>query len=226
LDFQYLQGIMRQNLLKIAALIVLGLSTSTSLKAQGGVAIYGGLSTPNDQLGNVYNDNTTFESLPGNADLGYHFGARYRMPLAASFMLSGGVAWNRFPESEVYIMKPGTNDTLGGLATVNNIVPVSVGLDYVIFNKGLGMFVGGELAYNYISATTELIYGGNTIPYEKEETQNRVGGGVGLGVFFDAKIATAIVDVKYNVVNLIGKEENEESKNYVTLSLGLMLGGM
>ena len=204
---------------------MVSLSSSISVQAQG-LAIYGGLSTPNNEIGNVYNDNTTFESLAGTADMGYHFGARYRMPLAASFMLSGGVSWNRFPESKVFIMRPNSNDTLGGLATVNNIIPVALGLDYVIFNKGLGMFVGGELAYNYISTTTELIYQNQTIPYEKDETQNRVGGAVGLGVFFDAKIATAIVDVKYNVVNLIGKENNEDSKNYVTLSLGLMLGGM
>ncbi len=195
------------------------------LKAQG-VTLYGGLSTPNNEITNVYNDNTNFESLSANASLGYHLGTRVRVPLAASFMFSGGVAWNRFPESEIQVRKPNSTEILATLSTVQNVFPVAAGLDYVVFNKGLGMFVGGELAYNYISTTTEFKNGDKSIPIDYDEVQNRVGGGVGLGVFFDAKIATAIVDVKYNVINLIGKKESESSKNYVTLSLGMMLGGM
>ncbi|MES2765372.1 MAG: hypothetical protein V4642_05870 [Bacteroidota bacterium] len=222
---------MKKHLLKIILIALFGLAYGSSLKAQS-VAFYGGISTPNDEVNNVYNSSTSIPSLREKTELGYHIGARARMPLAASFLLSGGVSWNRFPETSVYVVKPNSidpkkNDTLAGIGTEQNIVPVALGLDYVIFNKGLGMFIGGELAYNYIGNTTTVIYNNQSIPLdEPDEVQNRVGGGIGLGVFFDAKIATAIVDLKYNMINLIGKEDNEPAKNYVTLSVGLMLGGM
>lgn len=203
-------------------------STNNS-NAQVGIGFIGGLSTPSDEINNIYNsDNlgSVGKFVRDGAKNGYHFGVKIRMPLVSGIMLTGGAAWHRFPESTIDVNDPTTGKKLLTLNTVQDIIPITAGINYYIFNTGVGLYGTGELSYNYNKNTVNVDYNGTSIPanFDTAPTYNRVGAGFGAGLDINAFLFLANLEAKYNYANIIGRDSGEELKSYFTLSLGIHFG--
>jgi len=218
-------------------LLSLGLLlASSSLHAQSSFGLYLGLSTPSDQINNVFNnDFITAPDFSGRmqrdaAALGYHGGVRLRFGLSEEIVFSGGISWSRFPQSKIRVaVATGTqlDSVVGELTTVQNIVPIAAGMNYYLVRKSIGIYATGELTYNYISSTIDATVQGTPVPIAQSPTYNRVGVGFGAGVDLDLKLVTINLEGKYNLVNFIGRESsNEPSKSFVSLSLGVYFGSL
>ena len=122
---------MKKFLTLIAAIVGLAMPAQAGM----GIGLFGGLSTPNDEMNNVYNtDNISSLGELGNmfrngAKTGYHIGAKARIPLSSGVMLHGGIAWNRFPESCIDVTNPNTGEKIVTLETVQDIIPISAGIN-------------------------------------------------------------------------------------------------
>lgn len=207
----------------------LALIMSIPAKSQGSLELIAklGLSTPNNQINNIYNSNTLkVEDLLGylsreGAKLGYHFSLGIRYPLADEFKLVAGIAWHRFPETDIEVKNPNDQTLLLKLSTVQNVFPINVGVNfYPIPSDFINVYGVGELSYNYISYTVDY----NDIPLNLDTSPvyNRVGFGLGAGIDLNVKLLILNLEAKYNIMNLIGKESGEPDKSYVTLSLGVV----
>ena len=210
------------------------LIASSSLHAQSSFGLYLGLSTPSDQINNVYNSEfLTAPDFSGRmqrdaASLGYHGGVRLRFGLSEEIVFSGGISWSRFPQSKIRV-STGTqfDSVVGELTTVQNIIPIAAGMNYYLVRKSIGIYATGELTYNYISSTIDATVQGTPVPIAQSPTYNRVGVGFGAGVDLDLKLITVNLEGKYNLVNFIGRESsNEPSKSFVSLSLGVYFGSL
>jgi hypothetical protein len=219
---------------KLYSFIVFALLFTTfanySAQAQIGFGVFGGLSTPSDEINNVYNSDKlsggALSMLRDGAKSGYNIGAKIRLPLVAGIMLTGGVAWNRFPESSIDVTNPTTKAKIATLKTVQDIIPISAGINYYIFNTGIGIYGTGELSYNYNKNTVNAEYNGIDVPLnlDKSPSYSRVGAGLGAGLDINAILFLANVEAKYNFSNIIGRESGEDLKSYFTLSVGIYLG--
>ena len=205
------------------------LFSANNSNAQVGIGFIGGLSTPSDEINNIYNsDNlgSVGKFVRDGAKTGYHFGVKIRMPLVSGIMLTGGAAWHRFPESTIDVNDPTTGSKLITLSTVQDIIPITAGINYYIINTGVGLYGTGELSYNYNKNTVNVDYNGTSIPanFDTAPTYNRVGAGFGAGIDFNAFLFLANLEAKYNYANIIGRDSGEELKAYFTLSLGIHFG--
>lgn len=200
-------------------------STNDS-NAQVGIGFIGGLSTPSDEINNIYNsDNwgSVGKFVRDGAKNGYHFGVKIRMPLVSGIMLTGGAAWHRFPESTIEV-KDNAGKVLTALTTIQDIIPITAGINYYILNTGVGLYGTGELSYNYNKNTVNFKSGDTDIPFDSSPSYNRVGAGFGAGLDFNAFLFLANLEAKYNYANIIGRDSGEELKAYFTLSLGIHFG--
>ena len=220
---------------KILMLVALFTVIQSIAYAQTSLGLYTGISTPSEQINNVYNsDFLTSENFIGRmqrsaVDLGYHIGTRLRFGLGDDFVFSGGVALSRFPQSKIIVSVPSgtTNDSIRAtLTTTQNIIPISVGLHYYLSRKLLGIYGTGELTYNYIINSIDAEFRGTTIPLNQSPTYNRVGFGLGAGIDVDVKIFTINIEGKYNLINFIGRDADEKPKSFITLSMGVYFGSM
>ncbi len=222
----------------IPILIVLITLSNNDTFANNGIAIFGGLSTPNDKMSSVYNSDKIFSNtlnqnvdlLKDAAALGYHIGAKIILPLSSDFVLHGGFAWNRFPQNKVAV-KDNSGNQVAELEVSQDLFPISAGLDYYFINSAIGAYLLGELTYNYNKNTVNYMYSGVGMPLDlKISDQNpgysRIGAGIGAGIEFNIIITTLLLEAKYNFMNIIAKDEGEPIKSYFTLSLGVKFGGM
>jgi hypothetical protein len=211
-----------------ALLLVLFLTIiSTNLKAGDGLdfGIEVGLSTPNDQINNVYNRDfqPVFKSLNsvkqdtiiGNmlregAGLGYHLGVRIKLPLNDYFKVQGSIGYHRFQDSKLEIRHP---------------EPITAGMDFYFINTQLlDFYASGEVAFNQFSFTTDVpVTKDNTITVPIQETGNYNNFGVtfGGGMDINAFLLKLNLDVKYHVLNVLNTIEDDEFKNYLSVSIGV-----
>jgi hypothetical protein len=193
-----------------------------------------GLATPNEKLSDVYNGELiTGEDFVGQlfgdgTNLGFHIGAKLRLPLSESALLQGGIGFNRFTENNLVLVDPSNpSEILGTADLYQNIIPISAGINYYLTNSVIDFYLTGDLTYNYMSYT----YGGiNDYVTEMKkalhkDSDHRVGYSLGLGFDMNALIGNGNLEVKYNVANLIGRPEGEDTKAFVTLTLGIYFGG-
>lgn len=221
---------MKKSLTLLSAILLMFVFAVQNSYSQVGIGLFGGLSTPNDEMNNVYNsDQLSEQGVLGNflregVKSGYHIGAKLRVPLVAGLMLNGGIAWNRFPETTVSFKYNTTQEIK--LSTVQDIIPVSVGLNYYIISSGIGLYGTGELAYNYNKNTVNIDKGDVSIPANlfDSPTYSRVGAGLGVGLDLNLFFALANLEAKYNFSNIIGRETGEELKSFFTLSVGIYFG--
>ncbi|MFC2130715.1 outer membrane beta-barrel protein [Bacteroidota bacterium] len=214
--------------LLLVLVVFCSLIASQNLTAGTGFGLFAGLSAPNDQMNNIYNSSKIefSEESIGNfiregTEAGYHIGAKVRFSLAGDFMFTGSAAWHKFPQSNIDVMDPVNDTALAVLTTTQNIIPITVGMNYYIINSTIGVYGTGELSYNYIYNSVDADYQGVPIPLEESPTDSRVGFGLGAGVDFDATLVTLNLEAKYSIANLIGKESGEETKSFFSLSLGI-----
>jgi len=219
---------MKKALILITALFIVLLFNTPKTYSQVGFGIFGGLSTPNDAINNVYNSNG-YESIAkfirDGTKTGYHIGAKVRIPLIAGLMLNGGIAWNRFPESTINVQLQ-QEDKKVTLTSIQDIIPITVGFNYYFIKTGIGLYGTGELAYNYNKNTVNWGSDISSVPlnFDSSPTYSRVGAGLGVGLDVDLFLMLVNLEAKYNFSNLIGRETGEDLKSYFTLSLGIYLG--
>lgn len=190
-----------------------------------------GLSTPNNELNNVYNSNSI--NLNGKfgdvirqaTKLGYFIGANVNLPLSNSFIFNSGIGLHRFPQTELKIIFPTQPPDSIVLKTVQNIIPISVGINWYIFKSFISPYISGNLAYNYIVNSIDIIKMETEFPISTSKEYTRIGAGFGLGVDFNMEIITLSLEARYNYSNLIGRTSNEGNKNYLDLGISIIFGG-
>lgn len=195
--------------------------------ALGGVdlGLFGGVSVPNDKINYVVDvaksDPTAGELLFASASSGFHIGAKVRLGLADKIDFTGSLAWHKFPE--VTHLIPGATEGANKISTSSNIIPVTVGINYTFASLWVVKFYGaGDLSYNYFSNSIDIPKFYESV-FTSKKDGGRVGAGFGLGIDIDAKVFKAEILTKYNFGNLIGKEDGEESRNYLSCSLGIFI---
>jgi len=216
----------------LTAIVIMGLMLNLSTaKSLMGIGFFAGLSTPNDQINNVYNSdnidigNGFADLIREGTKLGYHIGVKGRLSLANNFAFTGSAAWHRFPETELSMVNPETNVEVGTLITSQDIIPITAGINYYLIDSGIGIYGTGELSYNYYSNSVSLQSTQGDLIIPGEPDGGRVGFGIGAGLDINLVLVNANLEAKYNVSNLIGKSDGEQTKAYYTLSIGIFFGG-
>jgi len=222
---------MKRSLIIFAIVIFSFLFNYNMAKSLMGIGFFAGLSTPNDQINNVYNsDNINIgngfaDLMREGTKLGYHFGLKGRLSLADNVAFTGSAAWHRFPETELTMINPDTDEELGTLITSQDIIPITAGINYYLIDSGIGVYGTGELSYNYYSNSVNIQSTEGNIIIPGEPDGGRVGFGLGAGLDINLVLVNANLEAKYNVSNLIGKSDGEQTKAYYTLSIGIFFGG-
>lgn len=206
-------------------LLIVFLSISEDAKSQRvSFGVFGGMSTPNDAIANIFNkenfdlENNPLPVLYGAMDAGWHLGINSKIKLSDKAYLDASVAWHSFPE---ITNKAKFGEEVQLFDTKTSIIPLSLGVDYYLFENFVSIYVVGNLAYNHISTDIESAF--DVIPETrdmfKERSDDRFGCGLGAGLEFDAVLLKVGIEAKYNWINLIGKVDGEETKNFMNLTL-------
>lgn len=196
-------------------------------------SIFTGLSTPSEYVNDVYNTTLlTKQDVTGQlyrdaTRLGYNFGARLGINLEGNLFFYGSASLHRFPETDVNIYKPNTDTLLLRLSTVQNVVPIEAGCTFYLTRSTLGLYILGGLTYNYLTNTTEIKIKNDkfSFPIDSDPVNNRVGFSGGAGLDIDFGLIAAGLEVRYNLINFIGREVNEQNKSYITVNLVATIGG-
>lgn len=217
---------------KIFLIIVIILCTNVTY-SQLGIGFHAGLSTPNNQINNVYNSDKLDLKKPdyfGNllresTKIGYHIGIKLRLNMSENLFFVGGIVWNKFPQTTIEILNSKSGDTLISLQSAQNLIPIFAGLNLYLYQGLISPYLTGDLAYTTISNSIDY----KEIPLTGVEidpnvTNARAGFGFGAGVDIDLKLVYLNIEGKYNISNLIGKVSEEQYKNYFTLSIGVYFG--
>lgn len=217
-----------KNMLKKLGLVVCAVLGSITVAQAQSLSIGVGLSTPNEAVSSVYNNITLAnfgEDLEDAASVGYHIQAKYKFGLGESVRFALGAGWHRFPEADIIIRNPQDNKTYVLTAT-SNIIPITAGIDYSIIKSAIGVYLMGDLSYNYFINSVGLKQEYGDVPFAiNDEAQPRVGVGFGAGVDFDLKVVTLDLAAKYNIANLINKENADEpDRSYFGLTLSVVFG--
>ncbi|MFP4528005.1 MAG: outer membrane beta-barrel protein [Candidatus Kapaibacterium sp.] len=203
------------------------LAPAFGLHAQVDIGFHLGLSTPNDQVNDIYNrdrfeDNDSARNfVRDGTKAGYHIGMKARVSLTDNVLFVGSIAWNKFPQTDIYVTDPETGEVLTTLKSSQNIIPIGAGINFYLLRSFIGVYATGDLTYNYITSSVDYESEGIPIPLSSSPTDNRVGFGLGAGADLDLGLLTINLEGKYNQANLIGKESDEEAKAYYTLTLGI-----
>lgn len=194
---------------------ILFFSTSQNSYSFLNLTIYGGLSTPNDQMAYVYNKDATFKDFVNTGiNLGWHLGARLRLPLDSGLLFIASIGWNRFPDAQL--------ENISGQTTINavqDIIPIGAGVQYYLVNKLFKIYLIGELNYNYFTAKAS--FWGLPVPNtDLTPSSSRIGIVGGIGTEINLGILSPMLEFKYSLANLVGKETGEPTKSYFLLSIG------
>ncbi len=198
-----------------------------SLSSQS-LRIGGGLSTTYNNVdalltSSTYTSGGTARQILSDATFtGYHLGLRYMLPLGSGVGFTAAVGWHRFGTVRLNVVDPvKPTIALSNFEASQTMIPVAGGLELTIFRAGIGLYLMGELSYNYFISNTK-----NGIPtgIELRDAFSRVGGSAGLGV--DMSVGGIGVDValRYHYANLIGKTSGEPETTFLSLTVALLLG--
>ena len=202
---------------------------------QTSYGMFVGFSTPNSEINNIYNSNNLTQNDKNLGDFfragsksGYNIGASIRFPLSGNFVFRGGIAIHRFPQTSIQVKDPTNGNLLATLNTTQNIVPITIGLNYYLFREFVGLYATGDLSYNYISSSVDVSQANTSVslPIATSTTDNRVGFGVGAGADLDLKLILLNLEAKYNIANMIGQKPGESTKSYFSLTFGVYFGSV
>ncbi len=214
---------------------IVALSCGTVVQAQ--TLVFGaGLSTPSENINNVYNVDRLRSELNSEefadvvretAKLGYHGLLKYYFePMEAGTIFYMGAGYHRFPISDITVYHPQDSSLRADLTSTQNIVPLFAGFEYPILRTVLGVYIAADLQYTINFNSIDVV--SNQLPLDfpisTSTSYNRVGASVGAGFDINAIITNVGVDVRYNISNLFGREDLEEEKSYLSLSLCVSLG--
>lgn len=206
---------------------------TASISYSGGLefGVNFGLATPNDKINDIFNtDKLKYGNLQDSIakligdgiNSGYHLGIRLNMPLNEYFDFVGNLGYNSFPKSKITVTDPANGKTLAELSTSTKIIPIAAGLSFFPFKSIISPYVTGELSFNYIQTAVETTYFGTQFPIATTPADNRFGFGFGLGTNINLGLIDLNLEGKYNYLNLIGKESDEQDKQYLTLIVGVV----
>ena len=135
----------------------------------------------------------------GNGDnTGFHAGAKARLHGFMPMNLLGNISYNRLPNK------------VGGESDV--VWMASAGLEYPIPSIMVQPYFGADVAYNSISNTVAGF-----------QSRSRFGAGFGAGVAFSVpSFGNIDASVKYQLLNLIGKDPNEDTVSQIAANISLM----
>jgi len=193
-----------------------------NLRAQIDMSVYGGISTPSNSMKDVYSNNSDIWKLTNKAmDIGWHLGARVRIPFETNLFFFGGFGWHRFSDVQLEV-KNTENDTTYNISAKQDIIPIGAGLQYYITKKAINFYVIGALNYNYF--TTQGTFVGLPAPnFDLSGAASRIGFMAGAGVEFNLVLFYPFIEFNYSLPNLIGKTDGEPTKSYFNLSIGMNL---
>lgn len=210
-------------------LLIFAVSSKTFSGDKMDFGISVGLAIPNDEVANVFNkdiienDDVRGELYNQAIGTGYHISAKLRFNLAKKLKFYGGAGVNRFPQTDILVRDPETDELLGTFKTTINVIPISTGINWYLFEKRIGLYAIGDLTYNYIASSLDIVREGDdvSIPVTNSDPENTIGYGIGAGVDLDIFLGRVNLEAKYNRINIISFEENQDQKNYVTVTLGI-----
>lgn len=190
--------------------------------------VIAGLSTPNDMINDIYNkdvinwDNGIGSLAREGTKLGYHLGFRARLSLSKDYDFTGGMTINRFPQTTIQVKDPSDPDSIiQELQTNQNIFALAAGLNLYIYKSAISIYATGEMQYNYIANSVDFSFNDIFIPISQSPSDSRVGFGFGAGIDLVIKPIRLNIESKYNIINLIGQDDQEDMKSFLSLSLGL-----
>ena len=200
-------------------------------KADPKVTFYGGISTPSSEMNKIYNSDkininksSSFLNLfQTGIDMGYHFGVRVKAPLNDGLFFIASFEWNKFAQTEL-TLKNIKGDTSWTLGSKQNIIPISVGMQYYFIKEYIGIYALGMVNYNFFTSNATFLgidTGFPDLDFQANKQSSRIGISAGAGVEFDLWLLRPMVEFRYNLANLIGKDSGELTKTYFTLSIGL-----
>ncbi len=223
--------------LLVTSIILINFSVSSAAGPLG-LHFKAGLSTPNDQISQVYSDDnltssniSSGEFFSENADMGYHLGVAARVEISKMFHFVGGVEFHRFPRSEFKLVIPnedtGENE-VHKFKSTQNIIPIHAGINLAFINTELlNIYATGGFAYNYISNSVDYVTEESDIAVplnlDLSPTDSRIGYFLGAGTDIDLQLLKINLELKYQHINLVGKDTGESDKRFLAVSLGIIL---
>jgi len=198
---------------KLVALFVivaafLSLNNSTFSQPQLKIHVTGGYNLPLPDLKGTYPDDLTKDPIPFMMKSGFNAGADVKYYLGkkrnVGITLSG--AYNSFSTGDINNYSFG-NDTGTSISKLN-MITVGIGVEYNFMPKGKTQpFLGAEFNGNFFSGNTKFTSSVGTETTADLKSASRFGIAVGGGLdFVLSKQIGAVLGVKYNMSNLIGKD--------------------
>ena len=141
---------------KLSLIIILVVSfilTSENSYSFLNLTIYGGLSTPNNQMAYVYQKDGTFKDFVNKGiNLGWHLGARFKLPLDQGLLFVASLGWNRFPDAQLEAIT--ALDPKVPITAVQDIIPIGAGVQYYIVDKTIKVY---PVSYTHLTLPTKRI---------------------------------------------------------------------
>ncbi len=182
--------------MKKTILVILGVMLSGTARAQAP-----GVGSPlNLDLGIGGGVAMPVGTLSNNDNTGYQAGAKLRLHGFMPLNLEGAVTYNRLA------MKIGSESDVIWMA--------SAGLEYPIPSLIVKPYFVADVSFNSLSTTAA-----------NAQSRSRVGAGFGAGVLFSVPAFGDIdASVKYQLLNVAGKDPNEETVSQIAATMSLMFG--
>ncbi len=219
--------------IKYSAIIILligfipAMADEDERKKETKVGFIIGLSTPNDKINDVYNSGTiSLEDGFGKLrrlgiNTGYHLALRFRFVMGDNADFIAGLGFHRFPQSNIEVIDPENGKLLLTLKTHTNILPLTAGLNYYLFQSFFSLYGTAGLTYNYVWHSVDYQKEDIGIPLTSSPSSNWLGICFGGGLDLDLGFTTANLEIKYNYLNFIGPDQGASPKTYLTAGLGL-----
>ncbi len=199
--------------------------------AQSGVSFFGGLALPSEAVNDIYSRTSiasgdTLRSILREAvRMGYQLGVRTQMGLSERFHFIGGIALVRFPQSRIFVVDPQSGDTLVRLVTVQNLVPISAGMEVLVLPEVVQVWLNTQLSYTLLNSSTDVEQGELSVPLAiGTQNQHRIGGDIGIGAGLALGPVALGAEIRYAISNLIGRSGEERTKRYVSILALVRLG--
>lgn len=184
-----------------------------------------GLSTPNDQINNIYNkdvlewENSISRFIREGAEMGYNVGVKARFSLSQNYKFYGGLTYHIFPGSNILISNPDDPKAppVQNLYANQTVLSLGAGLNLYLLKTFFQLYGTADLQYNYLRSSVDFKYQNVLVPLSSSPSYSRVGIGFGAGMDIDFSMFVINLEGKYNIANLIGQEDGEKMKSYFTL---------
>ncbi len=211
-------------------IVLLGLAAHA---ASFEVGIFGGPTMPSNEFGKAVFGNEQFLSY-GSTPVGFHAGAECKIRLDERIRLFGDISIHKIPNTnnsyvpirQNGIQIAGVEDAIYTVPyNVSQVlVPITVGVEYFFLRfESFDFFIALGASVNYFSNDISLD-NINKWYHEFVEDGIRMGASGGLGANIKISSSTAIeIKGKYNCSNIVAKSP-ETTRNYFTVSAGLLFG--